>query len=446
MINYFYRHNCLCEHCQTAFRGYLRERFTAAELRERLGIEDAATHRFPEIVSWHDPRESTPLRREMLRFSQVSNKRVFDELFVKYGRTLKADLIVGQWNHLGNFSQISGDERCLLPADAWGRDEDYLWYSTGDSAHFTDLSRRFLGDATLQARFIRGAFDDKPFTLGKYESTRIRAAIAELAANGGAPMGFYTRFTDPKARDVIVQYYQFLRKHDAVYRGNRPFAEYALLFPRRAVHAGRLDALERFREMGREMLERHLLFDVLPDDQATPERIAGYRAIFTPDPQTEPTAASAPKLRPRTREELEAVVQREQASRFTAPFTVRVSASEPATSEPATSQPATSQPATGKPATGGELDLHFVNYNREEPPKQNGQPSSGGGIQDEKPIAATGIAVDLALPAGRRVAAVRFATPESDSERALIWKVEAGRLRVTLPEFLVYGVVRVVWE
>ncbi|MFM7070753.1 MAG: hypothetical protein ACKO38_03035 [Planctomycetota bacterium] len=434
MINYFYRHNCMCDHCQTAFRGYLRERFSGPELRERLGIDDLEKQRFGELVSWHDPRESTPLRREMLRFSQVSNKQVFDELFVKYGRSLKTDLIVGQWNHLGNFSQISGDERCLLPAELWGRDEDYLWYSTGDSAHFTDLAQRFLGDATLQARFIRGAFDDKPFTLGKYESTRIRVAIAELAANGGAPMGFYTRFTDPAAREAIVQYYQFLRKHDSLYRGNRPYAEYALLFPRRAVQAGRLDALEQFREMGREMLERHLLFDVLPDDQATPERVAVYRAVFTPDPaptagvsttSSSPPLGSAERL-PRARKELDTIVQREQASRFTAPFTVRVSASEP--------------------ESGGELNLHFVNYNREEPPKQNGQPSSGGGIKDEKPIAATGVAFDVAIPGGRRVAAVRFATPESGSERELAWKVEAGRVRATLPEFLVYGVVRVEWE
>ena len=43
----------------------------------------------------------------------------------------------------------------------------------------------------MQARYIRGTFDNKPYTLGKYESTRIRVAIAELAANGGAAMGFY---------------------------------------------------------------------------------------------------------------------------------------------------------------------------------------------------------------------------------------------------------------
>ncbi len=403
MVNYFYRHNCLCTHCQDAFRSYLRERFPPQELHDRLGIDALDTHRFTEIVSWHDPKESTPLRREMLRFSQVSNKQVFDEVFVRYGRTLKPDLIVGQWNHLGNFSQISGDERCLLPAELWGKDEDYLWYSTGDSAHFTDLPNRFLGDATLQARFIRGAFDDKPFTLGKYEGTRIRAAIAELAANGGAPMGFYTRFTDPAAREAIVRYYRFLERHDALYRANRSHAECVLLFPRRAVHAGQLDALERFRRSGQEMLERHLLFDILPDDLATPERLARYRLVVSND---SPLPAAPEGL-----------------SRFTAPFSVRVSASEP--------------------AGGGERTLHFVNYNRIEPPRQNGQPSSGGGIKDEQPLPASGIAVDFVLPAGRKATAVHMLTPEHAEPVDVEWRQDAGRVSFQVPEFLVYGVVRV---
>ena len=152
-------------------------------------------------------------------------------------------MIVAQWNHLGNFSQINGDERCLLPAQLWGKDEDYLWYSAGGSAFYTDLSKHFLGDVTLQARYIRGAFDDKPFTVGKYENTRIRSAISELAANGGAPMGFYTRFSDPAARQEIVRYYQFLKKFDSVFRGNRSHAEAALVFPRSRVHAGDVESV-----------------------------------------------------------------------------------------------------------------------------------------------------------------------------------------------------------
>ena len=245
--NYLYRHNCLCRHCVSGFKRYLAGRFTADQLRERFGINDLERHEFREIVSWHDPKESTPLRREMLRFSQISIKEAFDEVFLRFGRSLKPDLIAAQWDHLGDFGQIDGDERCLLPSDRWGRDEDYLWYSTGGASCFTDLAAGILGEGTLQARYIRGAFDDKPYTLGKYESTRIRVAIAELAANGGAAMGFYTTFTNPEARRELVRYYSFLRANDSLYHANRSHAEAVLLYPRRAVHDGDVAAVGKFK-------------------------------------------------------------------------------------------------------------------------------------------------------------------------------------------------------
>ncbi len=409
IVNYFYRHNCLCEHCQAGFRRHLRGRFTAEELRAKFGIADLDSHRFREIVSWHPAGETSPLRLEMLRFSQVSNKEVFDEVFVRYGRSLKPDLIVAQWNHLGNLSQIDGDERCLLPADSWGRDESYLWYSTGDTANRSDLKKHALGEATLQARYIRGAFGDRPFTLGKYEGTRIRTAIAELAANGGAPMGFYTQFSDPLARAEIVRYYRFLGRHDAIYRGNLPHAEVALLFPRRRVHRGDVAAVETFRKLGQALLDAHVLFDVWPDDQFPPERSAGYARAVTVDDPPDAAVAGLPGRR----------------SRFDAPETVRVSASRPA-------------------GSAGEIDLHFVNYNRVEPPiGADGRPGPGSGIRDEQPLAVSGIAADVALPPGTTVRSVQFLAPERSDPMAIEARVADGRARFVLPEFLVYGVVRI---
>ena len=96
IANYFYRHNCLCKYCQSGFRTYLSERHEPAELEQQFGIENVATHEFDEIVYWHKPEESTPLRREMLRWSQISNKQVFDEIFLKYGRSLKPNLMLPQ--------------------------------------------------------------------------------------------------------------------------------------------------------------------------------------------------------------------------------------------------------------------------------------------------------------------------------------------------------------
>lgn len=400
VANYFYRHNCLCKYCQAGFRDYLGGRFKPAELNDRFAITDLKTHAFPEIVGWHDPKESTPLRREMLRWSQITSKQAFDDVFVKYARPLKADLILAQWNHLGDFHQISGDERCMLPAELWGKDEDYLWYSTGGAACFTDLKEGILGEGTLQARYVRGAFDDKPFTLGKYESTRTRVAIAELAANGGAPMGFYTRFKDPEARKEIVRYYRFLEKYDALFKANKPHAEVLLLYPRSKVHQGDIAAAEAFKKRGKYLLDHHYLFDILPDDLLTPKVNKRYRDLMD---VTKP----ADELLMR-------------GSTFTAPTTVRVSAS--------------------VPAAGGEIDLHFVNYNREEPAKKR---DPGSGIKDEKPIAVEGVAADFVLPPGAKVTGVRVMTPEGPDGADVKFTAANGRVRFAVPKFLVYAVARV---
>ncbi len=425
IANYFYRHDCHCPYCVAGFRDYLRRRFSAGELKRRFAIGDVKTHSFEEIVGWHDPAQSTPLRREMLRFSQIANKQAFDEVFVQYGRSLKPDLIVGQWNHLGDFNQINGDERCLLPDELWGRDEDYLWYSTGDAANATDLASGVLGEATLQARYIRGAFDDKPFTLGKYENTRIRVALAELAANGGAPMGFYANFQDPEARRELVRYYNFLRRYEDLFRANRSCADVLLLFPRRRVQEGDVTAVSRFKEIGRRLLDGHVLFDVLPDDHVTSVERARYTGVIDcSDPQ-----AAASNVLARIPSGL---------SRFEASGRVRISAS--------------------CPALGNEITLHFVNYDRTEP-----KGGRGNGIKDENPIAAPAADVDFKIPrsfsspglrpspshrgwkapAEWRARRVEFLTPELGEARDVPFEQAGARIRFRVPEVLVYGIVRV---
>jgi hypothetical protein len=403
VANYFYRHDCHCKHCLSGFKQYLAKRFTKQELNDRLGIANLDSHRFDELVCWHNPKETTPLRLEMLRWSQISNKEVFDEVFVRHGRRLKPDLLVAQWNHLGNFSQISGDERCLLPADLWGKNEDYAWYSTGNAATYTDLPNGILGDATLQARYIRGAFNDKPFTIGKYEGVRTRVAIAELAANGGAPMGFYARFSDPAAREVFARYYQFLDHHDDLFRGNSPHAEALLLFPRKAIRKGNLQPLEVFRKLGRNLLDQHVLFDVLPDDLATSKILAKYQATVSPAK--------------------DALPRRKSLSRFEAPSTLRVCAN--------------------RPANGNEIDLHFVNYDRDELPKRaNGKPNHGRGPTDERPKAVSRVEVSFVLPPGMKVSKVEVISPEYEKPLHPDFRFADGRISFTMPEFLVYAVAR----
>lgn len=399
VANYFYRHDCHCEHCVSGFKKYMKDRFDAGQLKSQFEIDSLDQHRFPEIVGWHNPKESTPLRREMLRWSQLANKQAFDEVFVQYGRSVKPDLIAAQWNHLGYFSQINGDERCLLPADVWGKSEDYLWYSTGGAACYTDLENGMLGEGTLQARYIRGTFEDKPFTLGKYENTRIRAAISELAANGGAPMGFYTRFADPQAREVISRYYGFIRSNADVIKANRPAGEVVLQFPRRAVQQGQVEAVAKFKEVGETLLNEHVLFDVQPDD-LIPKQSDDSR------PRINPLANDWRAALPATRSEV------------TASTRVRASLTRPA-------------------AAPKDLTLHLVNYNRIEP---RGEHSPGRGISDEQPIPARGASVRLKTP--HRVTGVDFGTPESPDRVALKFQTSEGYVTFEVPEFLVYSVIR----
>ena len=91
-------------------------------------------------------------------------------------------------------------------------------------------------------------------------------------------------------------------------------------------------------------------------------------------------------------------------------------------------------------ADGNEITLHFVNYNREEPADKKNR---GSGIKDEKPIGAPTSQADFKLDPKLRATHVEFLTPESEQPRALEFEQGDGRLRFRVPEFLVYGVVRV---
>jgi hypothetical protein len=112
------------------------------------------------------------------------------------------------------------------------------------------------------------------------------------------------------------------------------------------------------------------------------------------------------------------------ASRFAAPPTVRISAS--------------------RPANGDEFDLHFVNYNRTEPPKnKDGTPSTGRGIMDEQPIESPPISCDVLLPAGFKAVTIEAITPESPDPQSITFTQQDHRIQFTQPKFLVYSIARV---
>lgn len=437
IANYYYRRDCLCRHCTEGFRKHLATSFSPAELRERLGITDLPTHKFTEIPSWHDPKQTNPYRMAALRWTQLALKDAFDDVLLRYGRSLKSDLLVAQWNHLGAFNQINGDERCALPANIWGRDEDYLWYSTGNAASQTDLANGDLGDGTLQLRYIRGAFGPKPFVLGKYEQTRTRATIAEGLANAGGGLGFYAPFKNPAGRDALVNYFRFARdQRERVFLGAQPAAELLLLYPRSAVHRGDVAPVARFRALGRLLVKAGYAFDVIPDDHVTAADLRGRNSLAVVDD----TALDSATKR---------LVAEFPGARF------RLAADDLPdfkTWQPKELARVTHRTGSWKIATsvlrapdGKTRFVHLVNYDREEPPK--GASSAGRGPQDEKPLVAENIRVALPLPAGQRVKSIRLLSPDPGMARETVpFTIADGRIEFTVPRMLVYTVAGVDFE
>ena len=86
------------------------------------------------------------------------------------------------------------------------------------------------------------------------------------------------------------------------------------------------------------------------------------------------------------------------------------------------------------------MTVHFVNYDRSEPKEKR---SAGSGIVDERPRPVSGIVADLRLPAGTRATRVVVLSPEYPDPRDVRFESAKGRVRFTVPEFLVYGVARV---
>src|SRR5262249_24451407 len=151
-----------------------------------------------------------------------------------------------------------------------------------------------------------------------------------------------------------------------------------------------------FKQIGKELLDRHVLFDITADDLV--------------EPRADTPASQRPFLRPLIEKPLSALPA--DRSTFTALQTVRVSASRPAKND------------------RKEITLHFVNYNRDEPAQKH---SAGTGIIDEKPIAARGVAAVLRLPAGMRVAKVVAVSPESPEPKECKFTLATGRVRFELP-------------
>ena len=414
---YNYDYGCACEYCNEAFRQYLRERYSLEEISKQFSIEDLDKFRLDgtlaRVTGWIDESSPhpVPLQVESMRFAQISWKRAFDEAFIEYGRSLKPDLILGTWNHLG-FLSVGSDERNVTPKELWGRGEQLFWYSTGGQAG--TVADGDAGVRMLNLKWIWELSGRKLPVLGRYEGTRVRASIAESLANQGPGMGLYCTWKDPVGRKAFVDYFNFARKYDEYYHPVESFSEVALVFPRQSIQIGDAEPVDDFREIGQALLNEHILFDVLSDENISAERLNQYPAVILPNvkaissEQHELLAEYAERGGVLITNEIDrdAILNSLRndisggISEIDAPWMIRVTAF--------------SQPE--------RTLLHLVNYNRDE--------------TDDR-----GPANDLRLPVETDVNSVTLISPDNPQSYSLDWQQTEARVTFRVPSVLVYGVV-----
>ncbi len=479
---------CGCQHCRAYLRARLEARFDAGE-REALfgdGWERGDDLRSP--VAGAPAALAAQLRLELERSAHRRRKEMLDEVLLGHGRSLKPDLLVAQWYHKYDFGPH--DERSLLPASEWARGESYIWYSQGAHKGESQLAHGYLADMGLPARFMYAAGGGRPFIANKYDHRRLRLSIAEAAANGAAALAFHVpggvEAGDELARDeycaALVRYHGFVAAHAALYHPARPWADVALVYPRRDELHGETGCLEALHRAGRVLEDRHVPFAIVLDEQLI-EQGAAFATLIVPRPQrltaTERSWLHDHAARGGLVVMLESAGEQEQdaggraagspeAAAARAGTGLRYLAVHPWAGQTAEVRPGVRVPVWPAPeadefgrallevlAAGGVprlvtdapwyvrvrawcleaggLALHWVNYRQVE------------SAATETPWPVGPIAVDCAVPPGQRIVRLDWHRPEAESA-ALPFVHAGGRLRFAVPEVVVYGIVVVQFD
>jgi hypothetical protein len=476
---------CQCDYCRTYLTEVLAETFSAEELQQTLDEDGPPPAEYSKTLAVR-PDAPQVLRERFERVCQRAvyrrRKEFFDALFIDYGRTLKPDLLLAQWYH--KYHLDVWDERCLLPADQWARDEDYIWYSQGGNKNYSSIDNGYLADNGLPARYTYAMSNGKPMVLNKYDSKRLRLSIAEAGANHSAALAFHwwgddrikasgSDYTGP-----IERYQCFLAKHEPLIAAARPWSQVGLVYPRRAELEQEPGCLEPLKCLGRFMEDGHVLFDILLDIQLL-EKGEDYQTLILPgiarltraeadflrrfvaaggtlvftdgtgglaedgtphengllaDWHTDAPAGvhclqdrdwspASVELRPDTQVSLHPIAQQDAFGReFLALLDGLL--------EPAwlrTDAPWYVRVRAWRPEGSKALVLHWVNYRQDE----------DSNIEVPQPVGP--VEIECAVPEGQRVERVEWLYPEKQYGVELPYEMRSGRVCFSVPSLIVYG-------
>ncbi len=284
-VHHNFESPCRCEHCRAFLWPRLVEAFDTDERVALFGsdtLEEAGDLSTAQDTSTRDQRARFGSLLE--RATNELRKEGFDDLFVHYARSLKPDLLLGQWYHKYDFGPH--DERSRLPSTSWAKDEDFIWYSQGAQKGVSYVEHGYIADMGMPARFLHAAAAGRPFIINKYDWKRYRLSIAEMAAHGGASLAVHWAEHYDAAADLdldaykkpVYRYQRFVADHEPLIRGAHPWGELAIVYPRRGEVAGDATCTDALRQIGRWLEDDHWLFDMILDEQIL-ERARDYDTL-----------------------------------------------------------------------------------------------------------------------------------------------------------------------
>lgn len=290
---------CFCPYCLEGFRQYLKARFSAAELRNRLGIQDVFTYDYAAYLrsvgaecAASDPRAD--LRREFFRFqfqTRLEHLRDLEETAREHvrGRSGTAGEALAWCANLYNLTpvqQLFIDLVDLvpfeMPIERLPEGKCVPTYALGRAAApgkvlvgFPDifvLAQHSPEDNVLWSHWLCEAWAAGVTFLLPYEA---------FTAGGGS-------FTLPA--EAISETTDFLRSHIDLYRGTEPTARVAILYDLgAALYDWEDPTATGFYRIGRALYEAHIPYEVVwtGDDDLAPrsvtvEELQRYGLVLVP--------------------------------------------------------------------------------------------------------------------------------------------------------------------
>ena len=287
-----YESFCHCQHCRAYARSYLQSRLPEKEIDALFGVTDMQQVTDP-FTAGPDCPDDLRARLEVLiaQGAGLRRKESFDAVFTEYGRSLKPDLLLAQWNHKYDFRPT--DERSLLPQELWAKGEDYIWYSQGPHKWGSAIAQGYLADMGLPSRFMYAAGGGRPFVVNKYDYKRWRIWAAEALAHHGCALVYHggpPRLDQEESANLapedfygpVIRYQRFMAEHEELLHPAQPWSQIALVYPKRAEMQVEMDCLDALKRLGNLLEDGHWLFDIILDVQLL-ERAGDYDVLILPE-------------------------------------------------------------------------------------------------------------------------------------------------------------------